>query len=120
MRHVPQPWTAFRSSSMKSVWLILVALCAIGIFPLATVLAGDDKDLEEMQKKLNQGVMEKPFSVEDTAKIDAYIADAMKKNLKPQEKPPDSWRPGYTCENLHNYYEYRNCLYYHRYYGRYW
>ena len=82
-------------------------------------LAGDDS-IEEMQKKLNQGVMQKEFSVEDTAKIDAYIKDAMKKDLKPQEKPPAGWRPGYTCADLHNYYEYRNCLYYYRYHGYYW
>jgi hypothetical protein len=120
MRCVAERCLGWRLPEIKSALLISVVLCVIGLFPVMGVLASEDKELEEMQKKLNQGVMEKPFSVEDAAKIDAYIADAMKKNLKPQEKPPASWRPGYTCENLHNYYEYRNCLYYYRYYGRYW
>lgn len=73
-----------------------------------------------MQKKLNAQVLEKPFSVEDVEKIDLYIKDAMKKDIKPREKPPASWRRGYTCEKLHNYTEYRDCVYYYRYYGRYW
>lgn len=31
-------------------------------------------------------------------------------------------RPGYTCNDLwrYSYYEYRDCVYYHCYYGRYW
>lgn len=125
MRCVPRPWVGLRLCNIKSVRLISLAMCAIGLFSMGEfavgeVFAGDAEDRAEMQKKLNQGVMEQPFSVEDTAKIDAYIKDAMQKDLKPQQKPPRSWRPGYTCANLHDYYEYRNCLYYYRYYGRYW
>ena len=114
-----QFWAAVRFRSIRSACLILAGLCVIALSSQAAVFA-DDKDLEEMQKKLNQGVMEKPFSVEDTAKIDAYIKDAMQKDLKPKQEQPQTWRPGYTCANLHNYYEYRDCMYYYRYYGHYW
>jgi hypothetical protein len=76
-----------------------------------------------MQQRLNQEVLEKPFSVEDEAKIDAYIQDAMKKNLKPTvTKAPSYWQPGYTCASIYSrgWNTYRNCRYYHRYHGRYW
>ena len=98
----------------------LVLISIINIFSLGRVSAGEQEDLAEMQKKLNAEVMEKPFSVEDTARIDAYIKDAMKKDLKPREKPPARWRRGSTCAVLHDYNEYRDCLYYYRYHGRYW
>lgn len=86
------------------------------------VFASDEDDMAKMQRQLNQEVLEKPFSVEDAAKIDAYVADAMKKNLKPREKAPTYWLPGYTCTNLwsRSYYDYRDCTYYYRIHGRYW
>jgi len=90
--------------------------------------ASDAEALAEMQQKLNAQVMEKPFAVEDPAAIDAYVAEAMKKNLKPQATPPAYWQPGYTCADLLRYRnryrsywsDYRECMYHHRYYGRYW
>ncbi len=100
------------------IWAL--AVCALMIFPLSVVFAGEAEEMAEMQKKLNSQVMEKPFSVEDTEKIDADIKDAMAKHMKPDGSLPSSWRPGYTCENLHNLHEYRNCLFYYRYYGHYY
>jgi hypothetical protein len=81
-----------------------------------------DENMAEMQKKLNAEVMEKPFTVADQAKVDAYINEAMQKNLKPKQQAPQHWSPGYTCQDLwrYSYNEYRDCAYYYRYYGRYW
>lgn len=118
MRYVRQPEATLRIHHINSV--LLAVLCAGGIFSWGAASAGESEDPVEMQKQLNQGVMEKPFSVEDAAKIDAYITDAMKKDIKPQQTPPASWRSGYTCADLQDYYEYRDCLYYYRYYGHYW
>lgn len=97
-----------------------VALAIIATLMSATAFANEADDMAAMQQKLNAEVMEKPFSVEEIGQIDAYVQDAMKKDLKPREKPPTNWRAGYTCANLHNYTDHRDCAYYHRYYGRYW
>ena len=99
---------------------LAMAVFFVGALPTAAV-AGDKEDMAEMQKQLNAGVMAKPFSVEDEAKIDAYVQDAMKKDIKPKQSAPSYWQPGWTCNNLYgHYYDYRDCMYYHRYYGRYW
>jgi|KBSSwiStaDraftv2_1062776.scaffolds.fasta_scaffold1023334_2 hypothetical protein len=78
----------------------------------------------EMQQRLNAETLNKSFEVEDVSKIDSYIAEASKKNLQPRKNPPSNWQPGYTCDSYygryHNYYDYRDCLYYHHYYGRFW
>ncbi len=82
----------------------------------------DSKSLADMQRQLNQEVITKEFSVEDEAKIDAFIKDAMAKDLKPVEEPPSYWKPGYTCANIigYSWNAYQNCRYYHSYYGYYW
>jgi len=105
---------------MKTLLFSLFATVALLSAPLA--IASDEDDMAEMQKRLNAEVMQKPFSVEDAAKVDAYVKDAMKKDLKPKQAAPKTWRPGYTCRDLWNYsyYDYRDCVYYHRYYGHYW
>lgn len=102
--------------------MLLSTAIAAGLSFAPAVFASDEDDMAEMQRKLNKQVVEKPFSVEDAAKIDAYVADALKKNVKPRPQAPEYWQPGYTCANLwsHSYYDYRDCAYYHRYYGRYW
>lgn len=82
-----------------------------------------EAEMREIQRALNKEVLEKPFSVEAEEKIDAYVKEAMKKDLKPEvTRAPDYWRPGYTCADIYGYgwRAYRNCRYYHRYYGRYW
>jgi Ni/Co efflux regulator RcnB len=105
---------------MRAIFLPLFVAC--GLFSGSIALADDEDDMAEMQKRLNAEVMQKPFTVEDAAKVDAYVQDAMKKNLKPKQTAPKTWRPGYTCNDLwrYSYYDYRDCVYYHRYYGRYW
>ncbi len=78
--------------------------------------------LEEAQQRLNQETLAKEFSVADEAKVDAYIKEAMEKDLKPVEKVPSYWQPGYTCADIRGYSwsDYRSCRYYHSYYGYYW
>ncbi len=86
------------------------------------VLATEEEDLAEMQKQLNAETMNKPFLAEQPEKVDAYIKEAMKKNLKPPEYEGTNWRRGYTCRDLlrWSWNEYRNCSYYYRYHGRYY
>jgi hypothetical protein len=88
------------------------------------VFADSASDMAAMQQKLNQETLDKPFAVEDAEKIDSYINDAMKRDLKPKQTAPNGWLAGNTCDSYYagryNYYAYRDCQYYHRYYGRYW
>ena len=98
-------------------------LLASTIFLAMHVIANQDDEISKMQKALNAQVMEKPFSVEDEAKIDAYVREAAKNNLKPEvTTAPSYWRPGYTCADIYHrgWRHYRNCRYYRYYYGRYW
>lgn len=89
-------------------------------------LADQKSDMAGMQRQMNQETMSSGFQAEDTAKIDSYIQDAMKKDLKPTTPAPANWQPGYTCDSYYrhhyayNYYGYRDCMYRYRYYGRYW
>lgn len=101
-----------------------VVVCAVFLV-LAfseSVFAGKKEDMAEMQKRLNAEVMEKPFSVEDEEKIDAYIKDAMQKDLKPIQKAPNYWKKGFTCADIYSYGwdTYQSCRYHRSYYGRYW
>ena len=100
------------------LFLFLSYLCMAG--PPFAIEAADD--MAEMQRRLNQEVMQKPFSVEDQARIDAHIKEAMKKNLEPVKTPPSYWRPGYTCDSIRHYgwRPYSDCYYHYQYYGRYW
>ena len=84
--------------------------------------SSEEDEMAAMQKQLNAEVMNKEFLAEEPEKVDAYIKDAMKKNLKPQEYTGKHWREGYTCRDLlrYSWEEYRNCRYYHHYYGRYY
>ncbi len=104
-------------------------LITLMLFFSNAIYAGDgtgDQTEEEamaaMQRRLNAEVMEKPFSVEDEKKIDSYINNAMKKNLKPPQKAPSYWKSGNSCADIYSYgwNSYRNCRYYRRYYGHYW
>ncbi|MDX1252372.1 MAG: hypothetical protein IDH49_09040 [Gammaproteobacteria bacterium] len=103
---------------------ILSTAIVLGFSFAPTAFAGEAEDMAEMQRQLNKEVMQQPFSAGDMAKIDSYVADAMKKNLKPIERPPAAWnwQPGYTCNSIFNFgwRAYGDCLHYHRYYGRYW
>lgn len=109
---------------MKIKRLILSTFSIVISFNIAHhAKASEEDEMASMQRRLNAEVMEKPFSVEDEKKIDAYIKDAMKKDLKPPvTKAPNFWKPGYTCASIyhHGWNHYRSCRYYRRYYGRYW
>jgi len=86
------------------------------------VVAGEEEDLEAMQKALNQEIMTRPFNPGDQAEIDKYVEDALKKNQIPKEYSGKNWKPGYTCANLrgYGYYPYRDCLHYYHYHGYYY
>ncbi len=107
---------------MREAWSCAIALGAAWLLAAASASAASDDEMAQMQKQLNAQVMSRPFTVEDQAKIDAYVEDAMKKDIKPPTEPPPHWLPGYTCMDLwrYAYDEYRDCFYYHRYYGHYW
>lgn len=98
-------------------------ICSLIALAPAGATAQSEADLKAMQKRLNQEVIEKPFSAADEAKIKAYVEEGMKKNLKPEvAKAPSYWRPGHTCADVYRYgwNTYRNCRYYRHYHGRYW
>lgn len=84
--------------------------------------AASEKSRIEIQKSLNEQVLSSPFSVEDDAKLEAYIKDATERGKPPRSTPSKYWRRGYTCRDLRRYswLDYRDCSYYYRYYGRYW
>lgn len=100
------------------------ALTAISLMLAASATsAQSEEEMRAMQQQLNKEVLEKPFSVESEAKIDAYVKQAMAKDLKPEAtQAPSYWQPGYTCRDIyhHGWDVYRNCRYYRHYYGRYW
>lgn len=99
-----------------------MGLFALTLTMAGSLQAGEKEDMEAMQKKLNQEVVERPFNPGDKASIDAYLEEALHKGtLPPQMVPPSNWQSGWTCNNLMNAYsQYRNCLHYHQYYGRYY
>ena len=87
----------------------------------SSLLAGEKEDMEAMQKALNQEVLDKPFYPGDKAAVDAYLDEAIKKGVKPNETAPPGWAPGWTCNNLtYSFNAYRNCMHYYRYHGRYY
>lgn len=95
---------------------------SLGLVARAAAGSAEDRERERIQQQLNEQVMAAPFSVEDQARIDAYVKNAMAKDLKPVPNPPPYWRRGYTCDSIRGYgwRAYGDCYYYYRYYGRYW
>lgn len=77
---------------------------------------------EDIQRRLNEEVLQKPFNVETEANLNAYIEEATKRGTPPKSEPSRYWRRGYTCADLRRYSwtDYRDCTYYYRYYGYYW
>ena len=101
----------------------------IGLFLVVVIMglgggllwAGEKEDMAAMQKALNQEVLDRPFNPGDKAAVDAYLENAIKKGVKPNDTRPQGWAPGWTCNNLvYSYRAYRDCRYYHRYHGRYY
>lgn len=99
----------------------IAALCVVG-FAQAPAQTAQDAELARVQQQLNQEVMDKPFHAEDPQKVDAYIKEASKNHIKPLEYSGPHWRAGYTCHDMlrYSWIEYRDCSYYHHYYGRYY
>lgn len=106
---------------MNKLITLFSALFTTIVFGLSA-FASEEDDMARMQEQLNQEVMSKEFLAEQPEKVEAYIKEAMKKNLKPPEYAGTHWRRGYTCRDLlrYSWYEYRNCRYYYRYHGRYY
>ena len=88
----------------------------------AAAVAADKDEMADIQKKYNTEIMEKEFFAEQPDKVEAYIKEAMEKELKPLEYMGSYWRVGYTCRDLlrYSWIEYRDCRYYHRYHGHYY
>lgn len=99
---------------------------ALLLLPLAASAGGEaEKSREDMQRALNEQVMATPFNPGDMKKAQAWAEEAKKQGVAPVAQAPNYWVPGWTCANLtvypqYYYGDYRNCIYYHHYYGRYW
>lgn len=93
-------------------------LCFLMIFSISAL--ADERS--EIQKRLNEQVLGNSFSVENEANLNSYIEDATKRGIPPKSEPSKYWRRGYTCNDLRRYSwtDYRDCSYYHHYYGYYW
>lgn len=76
----------------------------------------------DVQKRLNEQTLSQGFSVREESELKAYLDEATKKGVVPKPYTGSHWRRGGTCEDLRAYSwtEYRDCMYYHRYYGRYY
>jgi hypothetical protein len=115
------------STHQQQLIFVCIVACAIACaaFP---AFAGDDSsdaEREAAQRALNQQVLSRPFDAGDVDKARVYSEEAKKSNVAPVAQPPAYWVPGWTCANLtayayYNYMDYRNCVYYNYYYGRYW
>lgn len=102
--------------------LLLVTFTGLILTSFFASAATQEEEMKRMQEQLNSETMAQPFLAEEPEKVDAYIKEAMKKNLKPPEYKGDHWRSGYTCHELlrYSWTEYRDCMYYYRYHGRYY
>lgn len=105
---------------------VLLSMLSVAVLCSSVTLAWadktDDEAMAQMQKQMNKEVMDKPFFAEESEKVDAYIKEASKKNIKPLEYTGPHWQTGYTCHDMlrYSWNEYRNCSYYYHYYGRYY
>lgn len=100
---------------------LLLKTCLLAVLFLLAHTAEAEK-IVDLQKQLNDEVMQKSFSVENEASLNAYIEEATRKGKPPKTEPSKYWRQGYTCADLRRYSwtDYRDCSYYHHYYGYYW
>ncbi len=105
---------------MRNFLLSLIGIFLTFVTPVQA--ESEEEAMNRMQQQLNQSVMDQPFFAEQPEKVDAYIKEAMKKNIKPKPYTGTHWRPGYTCHDLlrYSWIEYRDCRYYYHYYGHYY
>jgi hypothetical protein len=113
--------------AMKHLRLIIVVSALVASlsssFWVGDVSGGEmTDDMKKMQEELNKGVLSKPFSVADEARVKAYIEDAQRRGEVPPSYTGKHWKPGYTCVDLrrYSYQEYLACRYYYSYYGYYY
>ena len=118
---------SFAFAKVFKSWRAIPLMWAAAILFATPALADDaaERAREEMQQQLNKEVMAKPFNPGDVDKARAYAEGARQQNVTPAAQPPAYWVPGWTCANLTTYHhysygDYQNCIYHHRYYGRYW
>jgi hypothetical protein len=103
----------------RGAWLLAaIALMSMAVFA-APAAAGDKA---KVQDRLNNEVLDQGFDVKGEAELNSYIEEATRKGLEPKRYTGNHWRRGYTCEDLRRYSwsEYRDCVYYYRYHGRYY
>lgn len=107
---------------MRTLISLLFGVLLLSGLTQARASKADDEEKARMQRQINQEVMDKPFFAEEPEKVEAYIKEASKNNIKPLEYTGPNWKPGYTCHDMlrYSWLEYRNCSYYHHYYGRYY
>lgn len=107
---------------MRALMSLLLGILLMSPFMQVWADKAADAEMEQMQRQLNNEVMAKPFFAEEPAKVDAYIKEASKNNIKPLEYTGNHWREGYTCHDLlrYSWNEYRDCSYYRHYHGRYY
>lgn len=111
----------FRQLCVMAAWVGTAALAADEGGPgVKTDPARDD-----LQRALNQQVMATPFNPGDIKKAQGYAEQAKKEGVLPVQQAPAYWQPGWTCGSLiayqyYHYGDYRNCIYFNHYYGRYW
>ena len=101
--------------------LVLLSVCYATLSG-PVIAASQEEEMQRMQQQLNAETMSQPFLAEEPEKVDAYIKEATKKKLKPEEYTGRHWREGYTCHDLlrYSWTEYRDCSYYYRYHGYYY
>lgn len=107
---------------MRIVIRLLMSVTLIAGFGHVAADTPKDQELMHTQRQLNKEVLEKPFYAEDPQKVEAYIKEASKNHIKPTEYSGPHWQAGYACHDMlrYSWIEYRNCSYYHHYYGRYY
>ena len=99
-----------------------IAESLIAVVPLLMSGFAHAQTAAEMQRQLNQQTLDRNFDVKSEAELNSYIDAATKRGEVPKPYQGTNWRPGYTCADLRPYgwREYRDCMYYYRYYGRYY
>ena len=105
---------------MRLTVLGIAAIATLGVLSIAAPCRAGEK--ADMQKRLNNEVLNQGFDVKREDELNAYIEEATRKGLKPRAYTGHHWHQGATCGDLLSYSwtEYRDCSYYYRYYGRYY
>jgi len=105
---------------MRLTFLGIAVIAMLGFFSIPAPCRADEK--AEMQKRLNSEVLNQGFDVKREDELNAYIDEATRKGLKPKAYTGNHWHRGATCADLlsDSWIEYRDCMYYYRYYGYYY